>query len=81
MFRLGRRRLASAAARRGGRGSTSFLSSGALESLLDEQDVREAGWESWQGDSVQQVQFVAACFVVSLDYFGRVPRALAVGYK
>eukprot|EP00752_Nemacystus_decipiens_P014713 g13103.t1 len=59
MFRLGRRRIAANADRwrrtRGiGGGGGSFLSTGALESLLDEEDVRHAGWEDWRGETVQQ---------------------------
>lgn len=55
MFRLGRRRLAAAAERRKREGPRSFLSTGALESLLDEEDVPRPGWEGWEGDTVQQV--------------------------
>lgn len=55
MFRLGRRRLAAAAERRKGRGTRGFFSTGALESLLDEEDCRRAGWEDWPGESVEQV--------------------------
>eukprot|EP00903_Cladosiphon_okamuranus_P013291 g12390.t1 len=58
MFRLGRRRIANNAERwrreRGVGGGGSFLSTGALESLLDEEDVRHAGWEDWRGQTVQQ---------------------------
>lgn len=61
MFRLGRRLIANNAERWrrergvGGGGGGSFLSTGALESLLDEEDVKRAGWEDWRGDTVQQV--------------------------
>lgn len=58
MFRLGRRRIAANAERwrrTRGAGGGSFLSTGALESLLDEEDIRHAGWEDWRGETVQQV--------------------------
>lgn len=63
MFRLGRRRIATNAERwrraHGiGIGGGSFLSTGALESLLDEEDVKRAGWEDWRGETVQQVGWV-----------------------
>ena len=60
MLRLGRRRLAAAAVRRrASMGDGGFLTTGALESLLDEEDLRQAGWEDWPGDSVQQVRCVS----------------------
>lgn len=63
MFRLGRRRIAANAERwrrsrgigGGGGGGGGFLSTGALESLLDEEDVKRAGWEDWRGETVEQV--------------------------
>lgn len=64
MFRLGRRRIAANAERwrrsRGigggiGIGGGNFMSDNALESLLDEEDVRRAGWKDWRGETVEQV--------------------------
>lgn len=67
MLRLGRRRLAAAEMRRKGRvGEGGFLATGALESLLDEEDLRQTGWEDWPGESVQQVRCVCGCFGVGV---------------
>lgn len=61
MFHLGKRQLAAAANRRGGRGSRSFMSTGGLESLLDEDDLRQVERESWSGESVQEVGGLGSC--------------------
>lgn len=63
MFRLGRRRIAAHDARRLRRArqqgieAGGFMSTGALESLLDDDDLkRDKGWEDWRGgEAVHQV--------------------------
>lgn len=67
MLRLGRRRLADAEARRKERGTRSLLSTDALESLLDEEDVRRAGYEGWPGESVQQVCLRSIAFLLEIE--------------
>lgn len=63
MFRLGRQRIAAHDARRLRRArqqgieAGGFMSTGALESLLDDDDLkRDKGWEDWRGgETVHQV--------------------------
>lgn len=59
IFRLGRRRLGTGLSAgnggRGGAGSRGLMFSNGLESLLDEEDLRQTGWEGWSAESVQQV--------------------------
>lgn len=59
IFRLGRRRLGTGLSAgdngRGRAGSRGLMFSNGLESLLDEEDLRQTGWEGWSAESVQQV--------------------------
>lgn len=58
MFRLGRRRLAQAVEGKEGLGQDRYdlISTEPLQSLLDDEDLREVGWEQVDGAAAHKVR-------------------------